>query len=324
MADGRIEIVREAIRRFPQYPDRTIARHILNSHGPLFDGSLEKIRSSVRYCRGKNGAKGRENIGSRIITKGDVTMPKTWRRVRNPYKLAPGRWLVLADVHVPFHEPKPIEAAIKYGQDQKVTGILFNGDLQDCAAVSFWPSEQRRDFDREIEALLDFLDFIEHEFPGLPKVYKPGNHEYRLPRYYAARAPELLGLASDAFDSVLGLEDRGIEFLQYKQIVMAGKLPIVHGDEFRISRTVNPARGLFLRAKTWALCSHCHTTSEHTAKDLKGTLLTTWSTGALCDLSPDYNPFGNDWCWGFAIVDVEKNGGFIVENHRILPSGKVA
>jgi hypothetical protein len=126
-------------------------------------------------------------------------------------------------------------------------------------------------------------------------------------------------------ETILGLEYRDIEFLDYLQLVMAGKLPILHGHEVpNISRTVNPARGLFQHTKTWAMCSHCHTTSQHPAKDIYGTLLTTWSTGCLCDLSPDYNPFGNNWNWGFALVNVEKNGDFEVENKRILPSGKVA
>ena len=70
------------------------------------------------------------------------------------------------------------------------------------------------------------------------------------------------------------------------------------------------------------MCGHCHTTSEHTDKNIQGAILTTWSVGCVCDLSPDYAPYGN-WNWGFALVDVEKNGNFTVENHRILPSGAV-
>jgi hypothetical protein len=46
------------------------------------------------------------------------------------------------------------------------------------------------------------------------------------------------------------------------------------------------------------------------------------SVSGNCDLNPDYAPYGN-WNWGFALVDVEKNGNFTVENHRILPSGAV-
>jgi hypothetical protein len=648
------QIVKDALDKFPQLPNRTVARYILHNYGIFFDGNLEKIRSSIRYQVGKMGSKHRGTVGEEVIRRGPIKMPMTWRQTRTSYRLPPGLWLVLGDVHIPFHEPKPIESAFKYAQDHKVDGILLNGDAQDCAAISFWPSTVRRDFDKEIEAFIDFLDFLEQEFPNVKKVYKPGNHECfdeqtecltrngwllhgdikedteiaslnnvtreieysvpslihrfefdgkmrkivgsrtdllvtenhrilykpggsgirsqwrteemssiptgnnrvvlpvsgttnrigislsddeiaisgwiltdgsirnrtegsyrysfsqraskvhkittildglnwryssrqrerttsvivgkrlkskpepevtiqvlgaeankkayelvprrgeipswawklssaqfrvflsaivdgdgsrhktspdttwmvynqkhlldelqsiaiehgwrsslteyrpthwrlninpgtttaldcfgthvseeqyhgivwcvttnndtivvrrngkisitgnsRLPRYYASKAPELIGLPVLAMDTVLGLEYRGIEFLQYKQIVMAGKLPILHGDELRISTAVNPARGLFLKAKSWAMCSHFHSTSEHTARDINGKILTTWSTGCLCDLSPDYQPYG-EWNFGFALVNVEKNGDFTVENRRILPSGTIA
>src|SRR5574343_300047 len=70
---------------------------------------------------------------------------------------------------------------------------------------------------------------------------------------------------------------------------MAGKLPILHGHEVRrMAMAVNPARGLFMRLKSWGMCGHCHKTSEHTERDIRGTILTTWSVGCLCDLSPVY------------------------------------
>ena len=316
----KTEIVKDAIRRFEHLPKRTIARYILHNYGPIFDNNLDAIRDRVRKLTGSHGEKSRKNAIQHKPSK----LPSTWRIERTEYNLNPGTWLVLSDVHIPFHEPKPLEAAIKYGQIEKVTGILLNGDNQDCDAISFWPSVHRMDFDREIELMIDYLDFLEREFPDVPIVYKPGNHEYRLPRYYAKRAPELIGMPLQAVTEVLGLEFRGIEFLDYHQIVMAGKLPILHGHEFpSITRAVNPARGLFLKTKSWALCGHCHTTSEHTSRNIQGTLLTTWSTGCLCDLSPDYNPYGNDWNWGFAVVNCEKSGSFEVVNRRVLPNGNV-
>ena len=183
MASIRTDLVRQAIERFPSLPNRAIARYLLHSHGTIFDGDLEKIRHAVRYQRGAQGEEKRLIIGSRALKRtGPVEMPLTWGRVRTPHKLSPGLWGVLADIHNPFHEARAIESAVCYCQKQKVTGLLFNGDLQDCAAVSFWPTVDRRNFDLEIESFLDFLDFIQSEFPKAEKVWKPGNHEYRLPR----------------------------------------------------------------------------------------------------------------------------------------------
>ena len=312
------DIIKKTIDRYPGYPNRTLSRMVLHQYGEYFDGDLEKIRGQIRYFLGKNGSNSRHNL------KEKVELPRTLRNKRTPYHLNPGSWLLLYDVHIPFHEPTAIEAAIQYGKDHKVTGILFPGDLQDCASVSHWQSTIKRDFDKELERFIDFLDFIEHEFHDQEKIWLPGNHEYRLDRYYQTKAPELIGTPLIAFDRILALEQRGINRLDYQQIVMAGKLPIIHGHEFRVSTTVNPARGLLLKAKTWAMCGHYHRTSEQPGKDLKGTLLTTWSVGCLCDLSPDYNPYGNDWNHGFAIVNTDKSGNFEVHNKRILPNGKVA
>ena len=320
----RGDIVKDAVRRFQHLPALTIAKHVLNTYGDSFENDLELIRTRVRYYLGRSGEKNRGCAQAKDLFRiQDVSMPQTWRKTRKAYKLPEGLWLVLSDVHVPYHEPRPIEAAIQYGQAEKVSGIFLNGDIQDCSAVSYWRT-LRRDFNREIEATIDFFDFLRHEFPKAHIVYKPGNHEYRLPSYYVTHAPDLAGTPLAAMETILGFEQRKIEFLDYHQTVKAGKLPIIHGHELnKLNRTVNPARGLFLRAKSFAACSHCHTTSEHTSTNIHGEIMTCWSFGCLCDLHPDYCTIGNDWNWGFALVNVEKNGDFEVVNKRILPSGQV-
>jgi len=317
------QVVRDAVRRFGHLPTQTLAKHLLVRHSDLFDGDLEKIRTRIRYYRGKQGRQSRDQAADKELFTKTVPMPRTRRIKRKPYILKPGLWLTLADLHVPFHEIAPIESAISAGQAEKVDGILLNGDVMDCAAVSYWPTAVR-DFDVEVEAVVDFFDWLQQAFPGVPIIYKPGNHEYRLPNYFITHAPELATSLMSAIDNVLGLENKGIAFLDDKQIVKAGLLPILHGHEVgNLIRTVNPARGLFLRAKSWALCAHCHTTSQHTSVNIGGEVLTTWSMGCLCDLSPDFAPYANDWNWGFALINIEDDGNFEVINRRILPNGKV-
>lgn len=327
----KTQIIRDSIRRFQHLPKRTIARHIINTYPDLFrekDGqiySIDRMRDLVRYHMGKNGEKNRDHVGDQaIITDNQkIQMPRTWIRKVKPHYLPPGLWLILADAHVPFHEPLPLEQAIKYGQAQKVDGVFILGDLQDCSSLTYWPNA-RRDFNKEVEEVIDAIDFIRQEFPKQKIVYKPGNHEYRLPRRFVEKLPELADAPLAAIETSLGFEERNIEFLDYFQKVYAGKLPMIHGHEVQhINRMVNPARGLFLRAKSWAACAHCHTTSEHTSTTIEGDYLTCWSFGCLCNLHPEYNPFGNDWNWGFGLVNIEKDGDFEVENRRILPSGDI-
>ena len=320
----RKQLVRDTVRRFYHLPARTIARHLIANYGELFDNDLELARSAVRNVLGTVGQKNRDEVKDKSLFRepGEVmAIPPTWRRTRTPHHLSPGAWLVLGDLHVPFHEPKPVETVLSWGESNKVDGILINGDFQDCESLSYWPTAHR-DFNKELELCIDFLDMLRSRFPNAKIVYKPGNHEYRLPRKFIEKIPEMAESPLAAMETYMGFEERGIEFLDYFQIVMAGKLPVLHGHEVPfLQRTVNPARGLFLRTKSFAACGHCHTTSEHTTRDINGLVITTWSFGCLCDLSPDWNPYGNDWNWGAAIINVAKSGDFEVENRRILPNG---
>jgi predicted phosphodiesterase len=323
------KIVKDAIRRFYHLGNRTIARHLIASHPEHFrnkktgEVDIEVARTAVRYHTGKFGKKNREKGTGELFRDTPVKMPQTWARKRTPHELGVGLWLVLSDVHIPFHSEKAIESAIQTGIAEKVDGVFLNGDIWDAQAVSFWP-QTTRNFNKEIEAMIDFLDWLSRCFQGKKIVYKPGNHEYFLPRYIISNAPELIETPVDAVEKIFGFEERNIEFLDYMQIVKAGKLPIFHGHELRyLDRTVNPARGLSMRIFSYGACSHCHSTSMHPGRNIEGVDITCHSFGCLCNLSPDYDPYNMKWNWGFGLVNVEKNGDFEVINRRILPSGKV-
>ena len=99
-------------------------------------------------------------------------------------------------------------------------------------------------------------------------------------------------------------------------------LTILHGHEFGRSffNPVNAARGAYMRAKNNAIVAHLHQTSDHTASDIRNNVVSCWSAGALCDLSPPYAPI-NNWNHGYISMYVDKSG-FQVSNHRII-KGKV-
>lgn len=316
------KLIKDALRRFDTLPSHTIAKYLLYQYGNVFGNNLELIRSKVRYYRGANGQEDRTKLGDNIIPR--TELPSTQKTERSKYPLPVGLHAFFPDIHVPFHEPVAIESAVAFAKANNVDGVVFPGDLQDCASVSYWPTSRKRDFDSELESTIDFLDFIDHEFEGKKKVYKMGNHEYRLDRYYQNKAPDLLGIPMLAIEAVLRLEDRGYAVVEPLDVIMAGELPIFHGHEVgRLQNAVNPARGLFLKLKSWGMCAHVHRTSQHSERNIRGDLLTTWSMGCLCNLSPEYDPYANNWNWGFALVNVEKDGNFEVENRRILPNGKV-
>ena len=129
-----------------------------------------------------------------------------------------------------------------------------------------------------------------------------GNHEERYEAYLRTKAPELIGTADFTMDQLLRFGELGCELIQDKRVIKAGKLSIMHGHEFgrSVFSPVNPARGYYMRAKGIShLWPQPSDKSEHSESNLDGKVVTTWSTGCLCELHPGYMPV-NKWNHGFA------------------------
>lgn len=233
------------------------------------------------------------------------------------------RVLILPDAHIPFHDKQALDLAVAYGKKIKPSVVLINGDWADN--YSFSPHENdpsKRNFIEEIKAVKQGLEWIEKTFPKARVIYKSGNHELWWDRKLWSKAPELVGLPTTTWEAQVRPDKSKIEFLHHLRAVNIGTLLVLHGHEYRfaISNPVNPARGLFLRTKVTSMCSHFHQRSEHSERDGNGKLITTWSTGCLCQISPDYAS-RNNWSHGFAVVEL--NGKeFDVQNLRII-HGKV-
>ena len=172
----------------------------------------------------------------------------------------------------------------------------------------------------ELRSARGFLDHLRSRFPKAKIVYREGNHERRHQRYLASHAPEWLGCEEFRLDVILGLFDRRIDWISDKRKIKMGEhLTLLHGDEFGGIGGVNPARTMFLKAKTCVMSAHNHRTSEHTERALDERVVTCWSVGCLCDMAPLYMPF-NNWNLGFALIRLDDDD-FRVENKRIIRVG---
>jgi predicted phosphodiesterase len=229
-----------------------------------------------------------------------------------------GKWLVLSDIHIPYHDSTSLELAINHGINDGVTGVYLNGDIVDFYQISRFSKDPARiGIREEIELANTFLDDMRKL--GLPIYWKLGNHEDRWIAFLQDRVPALMGLPSMAMEKQFRTE--GVTMVGSKTIAVMGGLLVIHGHEFGSSffNPVNPARGLFLRSKTSVLAGHNHQTSSHHESNLRGSAIACFSTGSLCDMMPEYMPFGfTKWNHGFAWIDVEKSGAFRVKNIRIL------
>lgn len=300
-------VAREALHKFPGcYP------------------SLELARSAIRHVTGAAGARNRNHARTDLrltIEEGLARIKKEPREADNEVFLPDGKTAVLSDAHIPHHSPEALGIALETCVEAGCENIVLNGDFIDFYGISRWAREPgRMTVAQELHELRKCLDMIASIFPG-QKIYKLGNHEERFRAFLLNNARELADMEGLSYESIF---DREQFTIVRKKPIKAGRLNILHGHEFgeSVFSPVNPARGLFLRAKTHAIIGHHHQTSSHMEGNMDGDRVGCWSLGCLCDLNPDYRPFAHTkWNHGFAIVEV--NGlDYHVENKVIL-DGKV-
>ena len=318
------QIALDLITKLPNASTMSLAR-ILLKENPLDFDTLDNARSMIRYYRLESSRQSK-TVSSGVRdekTKKQFTMklPESDYQKIEPFIIPKGQnnILVLSDIHLPYQDNKALQLAIDYGIEHKVNAVYLNGDTIDMYQASRFIKDRRlRDLAGELEITRDFLKQLQETF-NCPIYFKIGNHEARWEHYLMLKAPELLGVDDFKLEQILRLREFGATLIKDKQISYAGKLPILHGHEWYggFAPPVNPARGLFLKAKESAIVGHHHRTSEHTEKTLSGDVTTTWSTGCLCGLEPEYAPY-NNYNYGFAHIKVQKDGNYHVKNIRII------
>lgn len=315
------DVVKEALEKFRNGSSLSIAKAIYKNNSELFSG-VEDVRSIVRYYRGKRGEKSKKykefespinyyNLPSSVADKYEPFVI--------PAKFRMG--IILADIHIPFHEDRILNVVFDYIKSKKEFDfILLNGDIIDFFSISDWIKDPRqRDLRGEVEALKQFLESLQKNFPEKKIFYKQGNHEERWDKYFYQKAPEMWDLDSIHLDKFLELEKRGIEWIKDKRIVKYHKLYILHGHEYRssISNPVSASRGIFLKAKDSVFVNHFHQTSENSEMTIGEKIITCYSGGCMCNLHPAYSPLNPKWNYGFAEIRNDDDYYF-VSNKRII------
>lgn len=328
--DELSEIVKDLVRKHPNAPARTLGRRLVKET----NGALTLDQARLRICRamGVQGKRNRSQTSDKSAYRkaraaGELpAIPPSLTKPWSPYDLAvTGRVGVLSDIHIPFHHPVALKAAIDHLTDTGIDALLLNGDIADFYRISHWVKRPlERDFAGELDSVRTFLALLRKRFPRIPIVYKLGNHEERWERWLLQRAPEISDEPEMGLDVWLRTAPHNIEIIGDQRIVMLGTLPVLHGHELPkgISSPVNAARGAFMRTHHTVLVGHQHQTSGHCEPNMFHDETFVWSTGCLCGLNPEYARF-NRWNLGFAVVTVHRDGEFDVSNLRITNRGSI-
>jgi len=320
-------LVDDLVAKHPRAPARTLARRLVAETGGAL--TLEQARTKIRYALGTSGRRDRRHATSPRPPRqaGEVlVMPASQATPWEVHTLQTvGKIGVISDIHVPYHSEVALAAAVGHLQREGIDHLLLNGDWADFYSISSWIKNPKlRNFSAELQQTRQLLRWLRQEFPGIPITAKTGNHEDRWETWLFQHAPEISDEPEMSLERWFRLDDLKIDLVKDKRIIMAGELPILHGHELPkgISSPVNPARGAWMRTKHTAVVGHQHQTSGHCEPDLFHAETFCWSSGCLCDLTPDYARV-NRWNWGFIVVNVEAGGEFDVSNYRITKDGKV-
>jgi predicted phosphodiesterase len=233
--------------------------------------------------------------------------------------------LVISDIHVPYHSIDAINAAIQFGLDNKINGLILNGDLIDFAKISrFHADPYKQPTISEMNAGRDLLKILTNCFPKTKKLFIEGNHDVRWDFWLKQNAVHIYDDPNLRFRALMGFDALGWDYLDETGYASVSGLRILHGHTVTRSMipAVNAARGLFLKVKQSALIGHTHKISEHTETTMDGKIITCWSAGCLCELNPDYNPIGNNYSHGFSHIKIFNDKEYSVKNYRIF-NGKI-
>ena len=310
---------------FPNAYSRVLAR-IAHEREPKLFPSYESARSLIRYYRDAIGEGSRKKVSEhkrpRVFSPelwNPYGLPETDADDYPPFHIKNKRVLVLPDLHVPYHDIRAITVALKEGEKREINAVLLNGDFFDFHGGSRFTRDPRlRDMGREIDAGAELIRKI-YDIFKCPIYFKKGNHDERWENYLKVHAPPVINTPEFELNNLLNSRlDFHLQTI-HRQVIYAGKLAIIHGHEYGGyggGMAASPAKWLFMKTKKSAMKSHSHRESSFTTKNIEGGIITTWSTGCLCGLWPEYAQL-NEWVHGFSVVDFDDEGQFNVNNFRI-------
>lgn len=297
---------------FPDANSRTLAKRLAVEACI----TIERARDFIRMVRGNIGKRARKivekNGDPSLFRQNGISgtvakMPPSQAEPWAPFELGFNiKVAVLSDIHVPFHASEPLEAAIAYCVKRKPDILVLNGDYGDWYKISrFNKNPKRIGMVEELKAQREGLEYLRRRFKNTRIIFKAGNHDERWNHWLWNHAPEVCDLPELQLDQFLKMRDQEIEYVQDGRPIMAGKLPIFHGHELPSgwSAPVNIAKSVYNKTCDETLVGHNHRTSRHAETNWKHQEVETWSTGCLCDMSPEYARI-NKWNWGFAFVEV--------------------
>lgn len=218
------------------------------------------------------------------------------------------RVLVCPDAHHPFVDPLAWSTFLAAAREWRPDVLVIIGDFVDSYSISSHAKDPERkvNFRDEINAANAALDEIDSL--RVPRVvFCEGNHETRLARAIAERAPEFHGLID--IRDLLRIHQRGYEWVPYKQLIRIGKIAFTHDVE---RCGVNAARQSLIDMGGNLVFGHTHRGAVVYAGTVEGDQHVCMNVGWLGSFDDiDYKHQARarrEWQHGFGLVTLDATG----------------
>ncbi len=319
-------IARQYRDKYPDKSSHSLAK-LMHEENKMHFRDKEAARIILRYIEGKAGSKLREHVKTtkyfkeeeRSVTPYNIPVPDDTDLEPFILPKAFNHFILAGDFHVPNHRVEPIKAMLDYANEKGIRKLVLNGDLLDNTPFTRWLHEpiDLNDVPRWFDMGHNLLKEFKVHFDEI--YWLEGNHDFWFKRWLMQNAPLVFKDKYFHLEQRLKLNELGVKFIDQRYLVKAGRLNIHHGHIlFRGGGSyANGARMLYMKAKSNMICSHLHVESSHTEPDVDDKIVTTFVTGCMCTLRPEYQPFGGKACHGFAEIKVKDNRDFQVNNIRI-------
>lgn len=230
------------------------------------------------------------------------------------------RILLIPDCHIPYEDKRAWDVMMTVAKDVKPDVIVILGDFLDAYSVSSHvkdPDKRGLLLSQEVAAgnrRLDELDAL----GATRKEFVSGNHEFRLDRYIADKAPDLFGLVST--QKLLNLHNRGWKFTKYMDFTKVGKLVVTHDCGKAGLGATADAVGKFGSSVAHG---HTHTFVTVVRGDAMGNKHVGCSFGWLGD--PKEANYVHElhknlnWSHGFGLAYIDSRGWVTMQPVQILP-----
>jgi len=194
--------------------------------------------------------------------------------------------VVLADHQYGDHDQRAIACAVNVAEEAGPDCIWLDGDVLDCGRLSNFRDRQVHiRLKKELQFAFQHFEELRRRFPGARIIYKPGNHDFRIPlQLLTGNAYEFGDLEEMSLPRLLHLADYGIEYAEGRSLIGRGRISIKHGSRFGMHPAINELRDEGRSGSS----GHAHKTQTYVST-FPGQRPTVWmNIGCLCNLSPSY------------------------------------